>query len=128
MRYLPILFAVLISGCVGPTPPKPAFMNEQLTGQIILQRTTADEIRQLLGRPQQIEQVQEPGAVSTVWTYQFVQKGVNELIPALREKYNRPALRSILRIKFDEKKIVQKMDRMDRDLRGETEGAIKVPF
>jgi len=50
-----MLIAVLIGGLAGcAEAPLPPFMHAQEVQQIVIGKTTADEVRMILGRPQQI--------------------------------------------------------------------------
>ena len=77
-----MMAALLFSGCAEK--PLPKFMNEETVKQITVGKTTESEVLTLLGRPQQTRTVDSATDASTIWTYQYVQRGRRNWSPACK--------------------------------------------
>jgi hypothetical protein len=103
-------------------------MQAEIVKKIVIGQSTENDVQALLGRPQQIQTSLDQTGAATLWVYQYVRRGTYELVPALREQLSKPALHSILTVHFDQAHFVQKVERMDQEIRTPEEGGVLVPF
>jgi len=96
MKWL-LLLGLLLPGCIS-SPATPKFMQPGAIESIVIGKTTMAEIRDLLGRPQEVRIENEATGSRTLWRYQYVQRGRRELVPGLQEALSRPAIRAILAV------------------------------
>jgi len=127
MRTLLITALLVVAASCADVPP-PKFMLAENMDRIVIGHSTDVEVRKILGNPQQIKTSSDQAGASVVWSYQYLRRGTYELIPSLREKLSKPALHSILTVQFDTQRVVEKVDRVDREIRTPEEGGILVPF
>jgi outer membrane protein assembly factor BamE (lipoprotein component of BamABCDE complex) len=121
-----VLLFSITTACAEAPPPK--FMMEENRAKLIVGQSTEADVRNILGSPQHVSVETNRDGSTTVWIYQYIRQGTYELIPALREELSKPALHSILKIYFNHRRIVEKIDRMDQEIRSPEEGGILVPF
>lgn len=122
-----MIFDLLLVSCVGD-PVKPRFMQPGTVESIVVGKTTMADVQSLLGRPQEVRTVNDVTGNSTFWRYQYVQRGTRELVPGLEEALSKPAIRAILSVQFSSDQTVQKIERLNREIRTPEEGGIMVPW
>ena len=128
LKFVMVLCAsILASGCIAD-PVKPKFMQPGAVESIVIGKTNATDVQALLGRPQEVRTVKDAEGESTIWRYQYVQRGTRELVPGLEEKLSRPAIRSILSVEYGPNNVVKKVERLNREIRTPEEGGILVPW
>lgn len=117
----------LLLGCATDTAI-PRFVDEREVARIKLEQSTMEDVQALFGKPTQVQTISESDGNVTVWRYQYFQQGRYELVPFLRESLSRPAIRSMLEVRFGPDGRVKKVDRTHTEIRSPEEGGVLVPF